>query len=1504
MSANGVGYHGGSTANGNGNGHAAHHLVPPQLIAPSITLPVNAGHESGSAETEDLVIPAEELLDNINDIVAIVRDEPKPLPTRYVRDVALQALFQGGQIEQALRVLRAGLDRISQYRPRPDQEKYYETWPLATLLAAINMSLSRAAPKVIIPDAKFQNLITQRQKSQYLAEAHSLLFAKPGQHRLVEPRQEGQIAVMLTRALLLSLSGAVADLESSLKLYENVLASEGNANNAVALLGKASILLRKRMYMQALRTYQHALKVTLTLGSNWRGPDPRIGIGLCLHSLGRTEDARTAWTRAVELAAQSPYPQSSGTSASLLLGISSLNIARSTGSLVPGSFGAHISVTETVARDTAYAGGIKSIQEAFQANNRAVLTTSLPSIGKNAMAAVVLAEHFCERGRLLLSEAIDHSSSIGSMDNEAKLNESLRMFRQSLKLGEHATQYADSRQAVVHAWLIFARTAHVASTHPLAEELLPTGAAALSAQAMTYFQRAVEDITRGAGGPARGSALSKDSGSGSSSSNQSANLTALPLALLSLAQLQLSAARALNALATLDSLLAPSSASLRGAGAGAGGAVSVLASSLPQHTLLELGIFSAALRSWQYKQAGAATVEDRAKERDRAKLTLERALRMVEGARAEVALGQSGTDGFGLGGNDGDEGAAAESTMVGWKENEEERAELRAEAAANMIPADQAPNDDDASGGEVAAQILIARSGLAGEGLGRASLKKVARIGREDPLLYAQMAELLESEHSSRRRAGHMYWEGISRVNELLEQVQRTDLEAGPSNRSKARRAELLKLRVYLKANLGSLLVLRGMQASGFGSNTPWAVGSDSGASAMRTYLLERGRGYLETALGMLSGAESAELQVSAANLGAMGSAGVASGSELDLEPIKVIAAYNVGRAYELMGQLESADAAFGAVLQQHPEYIDARVRLAILAVSGSRTSSKHRQTAMSLFKEALQSNPSDLDARAAFVCFLAGELPGSPTPPQWNVIKELSSQLFCGATPQGVKIFGTNAAAKLAQEEGRKDAFMLASLGWAYYQIALHTSGGSNSRAERSKGVNRAADLYDKALEQDPQCAFAAQGLAVLLAEDIIGDLVAQAAQSPAATHGAHARLGTKAISPQELAAANGMLPVGDVEIRRRKGAELALGVLSKLREVRDDGSVFVCMGHALMNKDENERALKAYELASSRYYEDKDPLVLQYLARAEYALGVQRRSPAHLKRSVDYLKAAQTIWHAKDTPAANMEAKFARYNAAVTAQKRVQMLFELDMEKKTLVEMKEAVESLQEAQESFTALLPDAKAGQLSFIDQHVIDQRIQYGESSLLRQSDKALADKAAHEAEVQRVRELFATQQREKEEAKIQARAQAEEAKRAREAEIAAERKRAREEASQIEYIRETTPDPAEKKARKKKEKGAKGGGGDADLFSGDEDDEGGAGGPSGAGGKKQPKEKKRKKLTQVEISDSEDGDGAGGGGDDEDGFGEGSEDERPKKRKKKKYVFAEYPSFFRPHEPKN
>ncbi len=57
------------------------------------------------------------------------------------------------------------------------------------------------------------------------------------------------------------------------------------------------------------------------------------------------------------------------------------------------------------------------------------------------------------------------------------------------------------------------------------------------------------------------------------------------------------------------------------------------------------------------------------------------------------------------------------------------------------------------------------------------------------------------------------------------------------------------------------------------------------------------------------------------------------------------------------------------------------------------------------------------------------------------------------------------------------------------YYQLAIHAS-GPTAKAERSKNMTRATDLMDKALAEDARCAFAAQGMAILIAEDAFAEM------------------------------------------------------------------------------------------------------------------------------------------------------------------------------------------------------------------------------------------------------------------------------------------------------------------------------------------------------------------------------------------------------------------------------
>ena len=80
---------------------------------------------------------------------------------------------------------------------------------------------------------------------------------------------------------------------------------------------KARILLLHRKHREALRLFQHVLQ----LNPNCK-PDPRIGIGMCLWSLGYKDKARLAWQRSHEL-------DPTDWSVNLLLGLYEYNAAMS-----------------------------------------------------------------------------------------------------------------------------------------------------------------------------------------------------------------------------------------------------------------------------------------------------------------------------------------------------------------------------------------------------------------------------------------------------------------------------------------------------------------------------------------------------------------------------------------------------------------------------------------------------------------------------------------------------------------------------------------------------------------------------------------------------------------------------------------------------------------------------------------------------------------------------------------------------------------------------------------------------------------------------------------------------------------------------------------------------------------------------------------------------------------------------------------------------------------------
>ena len=134
-------------------------------------------------------------------------------------------------------------------------------------------------------------------------------------------------------------------------------------------------------------------------------------------------------------------------------------------------------------------------------------------------------------------------------------------------------------------------------------------------------------------------------------------------------------------------------------------------------------------------------------------------------------------------------------------------------------------------------------------------------------------------------------------------------------------------------------------------------------------------------------------------------------------------------------------------------------------------------------------------------------------------------------------------------KDHERHDVYSLCAAGWILYTQSRDSRDPNPKMVEeRKRNFQRAVEAYHKALQLDPLCAVAAQGLAIAVAEDALGTL-------------------------------SGLPPVSaaDDAQRRLKNSREALDVFAKIRETLNDGSVYVNMGHCYYARDEFDRAIES---------------------------------------------------------------------------------------------------------------------------------------------------------------------------------------------------------------------------------------------------------------------------------------------------------------------------------------
>lgn len=196
--------------------------------------------------------------------------------------------------------------------------------------------------------------------------------------------------------------------------------------------------------------------------------------------------------------------------------------------------------------------------------------------------------------------------------------------------------------------------------------------------------------------------------------------------------------------------------------------------------------------------------------------------------------------------------------------------------------------------------------------------------------------------------------------------------------------------------------------------------------------------------------------------------------------------------------------------------FLSAKVRLAHMLMATNRSND-----ANTLLKQALDTQVNDLNLRAYYTHFLL----------QSNL--HLHALRFVHSTLQFSKsdLYGTCAAA------------------WLHYHLAreIRSTNDEMTRDKRHK-FRSAAEFYEKALNLDPGCSVAAQGLAIMVAEDALGIMSVKVSSAA----------------------------VEDEDTRMRNTRD-ALDVFAKIREVMADGSVYTNMGHCYYMRDEYERAIES---------------------------------------------------------------------------------------------------------------------------------------------------------------------------------------------------------------------------------------------------------------------------------------------------------------------------------------
>ncbi|KAF2087514.1 hypothetical protein K490DRAFT_41455 [Saccharata proteae CBS 121410] len=180
----------------------------------------------------------------------------------------------------------------------------------------------------------------------------------------------------------------------------------------------------------------------------------------------------------------------------------------------------------------------------------------------------------------------------------------------------------------------------------------------------------------------------------------------------------------------------------------------------------------------------------------------------------------------------------------------------------------------------------------------------------------------------------------------------------------------------------------------------------------------------------------------------------------LDTDALVTTISYSLGRTYEAQGMLDEAKNIYEGILVRHNEYVDAKIRLAYIALRQNPTE-EGPKAMTELYKE----ESSNLEVRTLNAWFTRKAKKRT-----MNFNEDHEQRQYT----QTLKQFD------------KHDRYSLTGMGNIYLQIAREMRRDTDAdKQKRSKTYERAVEFFDKALQLDPKNAYAAQGIAIAIVED-----------------------------------------------------------------------------------------------------------------------------------------------------------------------------------------------------------------------------------------------------------------------------------------------------------------------------------------------------------------------------------------------------------------------------------